>query len=197
MLKRIWFASPLSTRILKKAALFANELSKAYRDQNAGRAQESADAALESLKVMVSEYEMRKRKADLAIHEFRSEHDLLGINERYNATLQALATVQGDWASANSQRIQMEAKVNELAVRAKSNSWRPLANFLSVEDTVLTSLLKRYEELKQEQSSMAGRYLAEHPESKRLKPRLRIWNVRFGREESRTSSMERPRDWRL
>ena len=38
----------------EKAALFANELSNAYRDQNAGRAQESAEAALESLKVMVS-----------------------------------------------------------------------------------------------------------------------------------------------
>ena len=150
----------------EKAALFSNVLASAYMENNLERSLESSKEALGWLQEQMTVYRDRKYESDEAIHQFRSEHDLLGMDEKYNTSVEALETLQHSWSEASAERVQVEAVVTELVRLHSSTAWRTLAELLSAESPVLVSLNRQLEVLKDEQSTLGLQYQEAHPKMK-------------------------------
>ncbi|MEL6341918.1 MAG: polysaccharide biosynthesis tyrosine autokinase [Myxococcota bacterium] len=141
-----------------KAALFANTVAEVYKEQNIERTREAASEALEWLKERRTVYEARKLQSDERVHNYKHEHDLLGVDERYNTTLESLAEVQQAWGKANTARIAADAEVRTLRTQARGDGWETLVPHLSQSNETLSSTNDRYVELQQEELRLRARY---------------------------------------
>ena len=151
-----------------KAALFANVIAEVYKDQNLARAQNAATEALQWLQDRKGEYEARKLASDERVHTFKHDNNLLGVDERYNTTLETLSEVQTAWNDAHTELISSEAEYLALRDMVNSEDWARLATHFAREDRVLDSIQARYVELEQEKVRLGVRYLDDYPEMERL-----------------------------
>ncbi len=151
-----------------KAALFANALSEAYIEQNLERSLEAAKQALEWLEDQHRVYRVRKTEADQKVHEYLWEENLLGMQEGRNRTQATLETLQGAWSEAHTERIQVEATLEDLIRLRSRGDLSALASYLSDEDPVLQRRMARMRELEEERGKLEGRYLPDHPNMKQI-----------------------------
>jgi len=151
-----------------KAALFANALVETYIEFNLERALGASQQALTWLQDQHDQYRNRKYESDAAVHEYKYENELAGVDERYNTTIDTMSKLQAAWSDAHSQRIQVQAIYSQLDSLAQEEDWAPLANHLSSESVVIRDMLTRFDLLKQEQASLASRYKERHPEMIRV-----------------------------
>ncbi len=156
----------------EKARIFADTLADAYMERNLERALESSKRALEWLGTQVEEYKARKYESDVRVHQFRTEHDLLGITDQYNSTVGRLESVQDAWSDASTERIQIQAVYEELRNMAQRSDRAPLAQHLALGNPVLQDLLSRQDELLQEKSSLSARAGERHPDMVRINREL-------------------------
>ncbi len=155
----------------EKAALFANTIAEVYKDQNLARVQDAAREALDWLKVRKEELANQKLQSDERVLAFKENNKLLGVDERYNTTLESLAKVQSAWNDAHTQRIASEAESIELS-RMAQGDWESLITHFAHEDRVIDEMQVHYVELQQEELRLSVRYLAQHPEMVRIHTEL-------------------------
>lgn len=146
-----------------KAILFADTLADAYMKSNLDRAMQSTKDALAWLQSQRTSLKDEKYKADIAIHDFRAKHDLVGISQAYNGSVQRLDKLQEAWGEAATERTRLEARYGELSRLAARTDWAPLANHLAINNPVLRDLLARHDVLQQERSRLAVTMLERAP----------------------------------
>ena len=155
-----------------KARLFADALADAYMERNLERALESSERALDWLQAQVKDYRTKKYESDVKVHEFRTEHDLVGLSDRYNSTVGRLQNLQAAWGSASTERIQIQAVYDELSNLARRADQAPLAQHLASSSTVLQELLGSRDTLLQQKSSLSARAGEKHPDMVRINREL-------------------------
>ncbi len=175
----------------EKAALFANTIARAYREFNLERALESGRQALEWLQEEQKAYRDRKLKSDEQVHDFRAKLGLLGIDERYNSTVERYDTVQKAWTEAATERIQAQAVYDKLMELSRQEDWTPLANHLAGENPALEALLHDYQALEQERARLASRYKERHPEMVRVTNQMAGIEAQIKAEVDRTIAGKR------
>ncbi len=111
---------------------------------------------------------MRKTEADQKVHEYLWEENLLGMQEGRNRTQATLETLQGAWSEAHTERIQVEATLEDLIRLRSRGDLSALASYLSDEDPVLQRRMARMRELEEERGKLEGRYLPDHPNMKQI-----------------------------
>jgi len=156
------------------AALFANVVSQAYIDLNLRRALDASRLAMTWLEEQHEVYRTRKYESDEKVHIFKYANDLVGIDDRYNTTVESLSKLQGAWSEAMTERVQVSAVHRKLKVLAEQPEWAPLANHLASENGALRSMLSRHDTLVQEKGRLAIRYGVKHPEMVRVETELTI-----------------------
>ena len=147
-----------------KAALFADTLAEAYMESNFDRALQANKDALAWLQDQRATLRDEVYRADVKIHEYRADHDLVGITEAYNGSVQRLKSLQEAWGDAATERTRVQARYAELSRLAAGAGWAPLAQHLAVKDPVLRELLATHDKLQQERSRLAVTFLARAPQ---------------------------------
>lgn len=155
-----------------KAALFADVIAEAYMAQNLRRASDAAERALQELSGVKDDYEQRKRDNAEVVNSFKHEHNLLGIDERYNSTLTSLGEVQSAWNETHTDRISTEAEYQELRRLQRSGSWDQVTTHLAQDDGILDAMQARHMELMQEKNRLQITYLPEHPSMVQIEAEL-------------------------
>jgi len=155
-----------------RAALFANVVAETYMKRNVEQAFLATQEAIGFLEEQANRFRDRKIASESEVQAFRSEHDLLGLNEQYDTTNQTLAKLQDAWSEAHTERIQIEAVYLEMSSLARKDEWKDLATHLSSESAVLRDLLGRYETLEQDRARLGARYKDRHPEMVRVDTEL-------------------------
>lgn len=155
-----------------KAALFADVIAEAYMAQNLRRASDAAERALKELSGVKDDYEQRKRDNDEVANSFKHEHNLLGIDERYNSTLNSLGEVQSAWNKTQTDRISADAEYQELRRLQRSESWDRVTTHLAYDDGILDSMQARHMEMMQERHRLQITYLPEHPSMVQIEAEL-------------------------
>ena len=156
----------------EKAALFANVIAGVYKHQNLQKAQDAASEALEWLEVQKQNQEARKLASDEQVHTFKMENNLLGVDERYNTTLESLAEVQTAWNQSQTVHIAAEAEYGELSRKVRAGNWQQLVTHLALTDSILNSMQAHYVALEQEEIRLSVRYLDQHPEMVRIRTEM-------------------------
>jgi capsular exopolysaccharide synthesis family protein len=155
-----------------RAALFANVIANVYKGQNLQSAQDAATEALELLQAQREDFEARKIASEHEVHEFKRDNGLLGVDERYNTTLESLSEVQAVWNNAHTDRIAAEAEYRELDGKVRSGRWELLTTHLASTDNILDSMQAHYVSLQQEEIRLSVRYLDQHPEMVRIRAEM-------------------------
>ena len=155
-----------------RAALFANAIADVYKEHNLQSAQDAATEALELLQAQREDFEERKIISEREVYEFKRDNGLLGVDERYNTTLESLSEVQGAWNNAHTDRIAAEAEYRELAGKVRAGRWAQLTTHLATTDNILDSMQAHYVSLEQEEIRLSVRYLDQHPEMVRIRAEM-------------------------
>ena len=151
-----------------KARLFADTVAEAYMDNNRQRALTSTQEALAWLREQAEKLRQRKYESDRAVGEYKSQHDLGGVNEQYNSTLTQLRSLQERWSAAHTEVVEAQSIYQELesqlrTARATSN-YAPLAQHLAVGRPTLNGLLTHRDELLQQRAELASKYVDAAPQ---------------------------------
>ncbi len=155
-----------------KAALFANALAETYIDQNLDRSMDAARLALAWLEDQHRVYRTRKAEADQKVHDYMWEENLLGMQEGRGRIQNALEKLQTAWSEAHTERVQVEATLNDLSRLRGRGDLAALASYLSDEDAVLQRRMSRLRELEEQRANLEGRYLPDHPSMRQLETEL-------------------------
>lgn len=155
----------------QNAQLFANVVADAYIDANLDRTLDASKQALAWLAEQQRVYRDRRYTSDAKVHDYRTKHGL-GAAEGLNTTVDTQTKLQDAWSDAHTRRVIAESRYEELVRIGKSPDWKSLATNLSDGDPVLTSLLARDEELRQERTTLSSKYRGEHPEMVRVDDEL-------------------------
>lgn len=156
-----------------KAELFANTIAEAYMDRNLAQAFNKTQDALQFLETQADKFRARREASEETLHKYRTEHDLMGVDEQYNTTVETMEKLQTAWSDAHTQRIQVEAVYQQMALLTRNKDYKGLASHLSGDRPVLRELLSRYEQLLQEKTTLGTRVLEKHPEMVRVESELK------------------------
>lgn len=156
-----------------KAALFANIIAEVYMEANLDRAFQAARDALKWLEAEHEKYRLAKHSSEEKVHEFRFEHQIIGVDDQYNATMDSLDVLQTSWSTLHAKRIDKEAVFKNLSQQYRSGKTSVLAKRLAKDEPTLTTLLGEKEKLLLEQYRLQIRYLEQYPERVRLTSELK------------------------
>ena len=159
----------------ERAKLIADAIAQAYVDKTIDDRLESTDRAKDWLEKQLGTLRAELDAAELALHNFKKEHNVLSVSmeDRQNLVASDLQTTHERLTDTRNRRIELEAR----ARRLKSSLSVPLDEIdptLFEEDAALTSLVVEFRDKRQEQDALAVKYGNEHPTMKQLRQEISI-----------------------
>jgi polysaccharide biosynthesis transport protein len=146
-----------------KAALFANTLAEVYMSRNLDRARNDANEARDRLEEQREDYLQRKLESERKVHDYKFEHNLVGVSDRKTGVEERLNSLQMELSDASSERLTMDSDSSRLRQLERSQDWLGLANHLASSNPVLQSSLESLASLREERMSLESRYKASMP----------------------------------
>lgn len=146
------------------AALIANTIAEVYMENNLERGQAATKQALQWLDKELKRYRQEKLNADERVHEYKFEHDLIGIEERHNSVLDQMKLAHELFNKTQSELVTLTVEAEQFEKSIQSGLWRVLASQEMSESPTLQSYLSKEAELQKELNKMLVYYLPSHPE---------------------------------
>ena len=147
-----------------KAALFANTLSQAYMDSNLQRARDDSELARTRLIEQKELYNGRRLDAEEQVHDYIYEHGLLGVDDERTAVQEGEKKLQNQLATAQTERLIVQADVERLRELYWSEDWLGLANHLAQSDERLASGVSELQGRRQLRQELLTTRREGHPE---------------------------------
>ena len=142
------------------AALIANRYVESYIRYSRERREAGNQDAIDFLTRQAEELRDRVEQAEVALQEYRQEHNLVSVEENQNLVVQRLNNINANLMEARNARMDLEARLRQaLALREDSGSLRDVGDFVEAGD----ELVARLNNLRQEREVMSERYLERHP----------------------------------
>jgi polysaccharide biosynthesis transport protein len=128
------------------------------------------------LEARLSEIKTRTEESEAALNEFRRRHRVLAVggSEKENVTLERLASLNGDYVKAQSERIAAEAEYNLV----KNRRYESLSAVQR--DPLYNSLRQELESLRSEQARLSQVYQPKYPKMEELAGRIHELEKRLG-----------------
>ncbi len=153
----------------RRAALLSGEVADAYITQNLSRRTMGTSDAIEWLDEQMSDLRPRLEASEVALHEFRREHDMLStsLEDRQNILSQRIQTLNATLTELRTNRVKLETRVERIRSlkEVSKNAGRPAYDSLAVvsRSQVIERLKQQYFSKVHEYAALEERYLEKHP----------------------------------
>lgn len=153
----------------ERAALIANAIIDAYIQKTLEDRMASSVAALEWLGEQLSELRNELDDSEMALHEFKEEHNVLSVSmeDRQNLVAGEIQAFNDALTEARQRRIRLSARVERLRQSIQADPLEVTVPDES-EGAATQGLQEQLREKLAERASLASRYGAEHPRMKSL-----------------------------
>jgi succinoglycan biosynthesis transport protein ExoP len=177
----------------ERAKLIADAVADSYVQKTIEDRLESTDRAKDWLEEQLTTLRGELEAAELALHSFKQEHNVLSVSmeDRQNLVASDIQTTHAKLTEVRNERIELEARLNRLkaALAKEPNSIDPS---IMEEHDALNELVMDLRKSLQERKSLAVKYGSEHPVMKSLEERIETLEEQVAREKGAIiSSAER------
>ena len=168
----------------EQASTIANTIAQVYIDDSLNQRIDTTRQAVDWLSERLDELKSAVVKSEQKMYEFRSENQLIGLDERHNLVMQKLVDLNTAYAKTRTARIELEARWDRLNNLIEGGADREaIAQVLASQ--LVQNLKQQQIDLERERKNLEARYLPEHPQLIRLLDQVDYVGARIDHEISR------------
>jgi len=170
----------------QRAAVIANTLAETYILKTQDDRLATTDSALEWLEGQVRELRDQVDTAERALHEFKTEHNILSISlaDRQNVIARTIEKLTEQLTTVRMQRIELDARVEQLKAVQKKGPLEATSPIIDADQEV-SRLRGRIGEKASELAAASERYGENHPVRISLEAELASLNAALARSVER------------
>lgn len=153
----------------ERAAVLANAIADEYREKTMEDRTESTESTLNYLNPRLDDLKRRLEASEIALHEFKRDHDVLSVSmeDRQNLVANAIEQLSQQVTTVRAKRIELGARLGQLRSANREDPFDVHASELAASQEA-THLREGYRAKIAERQSLATRYGLNHPRMQAL-----------------------------
>jgi len=169
----------------ERARLIANAVADSYLEKTIEDRLEATDRAKDWLENQLSTLREELSEAELALHAFKKDHNVLSVSmeDRQNLVASDIRATNDKLTETRNQRIELEARLKRLRAWL-SKRIEQIDPALLADDPALAELALELRDKRQERDALAVKYGVAHPTMKTLAQEIEILEQQVAREKT-------------